>query len=195
MTDGKWILFRATNFHVQLAPSGQKSKVTPLLFVYMGLYLYPLSQACAYDVMSKKAIDFFSQMKMPAFCKKREFLEAMSQRVSDIESDCYHMLAFRSTTHPSVPPSKDIIRFVHDFLLNRTIRSSIYSKWPSQAANFIPWTVSCLTNRWNVHKEAQFYICFCASCRNASFWCGNKGLARSSRKMFCDWLIMTMTKE
>ncbi|XP_028393796.1 START domain-containing protein 10-like [Dendronephthya gigantea] len=52
----------------------------------------------------------YSQMKMPAFCKKREFLEAMSQRVSDKESNCYHLLAFRSTTHPSVPQSKDIIR-------------------------------------------------------------------------------------
>ncbi len=51
-------------------------------------------------------------MKMPAFCKKREFLEAMSQRVSDQENNCYHMLAFRSTTHPSVPPSKDVIRSV-----------------------------------------------------------------------------------
>jgi hypothetical protein len=31
-SDGKWILFKATNFHVQLAlrASGQKSKVTPL---------------------------------------------------------------------------------------------------------------------------------------------------------------------
>ena len=53
---------------------------------------------------------FISQMKMPAFCKKRELLEAMSQRASEKESNCYHMLAFRSTTHPSVPPSKDLIR-------------------------------------------------------------------------------------
>lgn len=51
-----------------------------------------------------------SQMKMPMFCKRREFLEAMSQRVSEKESNCYHMLAFRSTTHPNVPPSKDLIR-------------------------------------------------------------------------------------
>lgn len=52
----------------------------------------------------------YSQMNMPMFCKKREFLEAMSQRVSEKGSNCYHMLAFRSTTHPNVPPTKDIIR-------------------------------------------------------------------------------------
>jgi hypothetical protein len=44
LSDGKWILFRVTNFHVQLAlrASGQKSKVTALPYILWTLLIYDL---------------------------------------------------------------------------------------------------------------------------------------------------------